>query len=90
MDYGTLFFQLLLTGIFLSSLYTLMTFGLTLIFGVMEIVNFAHGTFAILGGYTCLMIATRLGMNRSGPHPRDCVHGRRRFSNLWTIDPVYL
>ncbi|HYB21263.1 MAG TPA: branched-chain amino acid ABC transporter permease [Thermodesulfobacteriota bacterium] len=63
MDYGTLFFQLLLTGIFLSSLYTLMTFGLTLIFGVMEIVNFAHGTFAILGGYTCLMIATRMGMD---------------------------
>ncbi len=63
MDYGTLFFQLLLTGIFLSSLYTLMTFGLTLIYGVMEIVNFAHGSFAILGGYACLLIATRLGMD---------------------------
>jgi branched-chain amino acid transport system permease protein len=63
MDYGTLFFQLLLTGIFLSALYTLMTFGLTLIFGVMEIVNFAHGTFAVLGGYACLLIATRLGID---------------------------
>jgi branched-chain amino acid transport system permease protein len=63
MDYSTLFFQLLITGIFLSSLYILMTFGLTLIFGVMEIVNFAHGSFAILGGYACLMIATKLGLD---------------------------
>jgi len=63
MDYSTLFFQLLLTGIFLSALYTLMTFGLTLIFGVMEIVNFAHGTFAVLGGYACLLVATRLGLD---------------------------
>ena len=63
MDYGTLFFQLLITGIFLSSLYILMTFGLTLIFGVMEIVNFAHGSFAILGGYACLVTATKLGMD---------------------------
>lgn len=61
MDYGTLFFQLLVTGIFLSSLYILMTSGLTLIFGVMEIVNFAHGAFAILGGYACLIVATKLG-----------------------------
>ena len=63
MGYGTLFFQLLLTGIFLSSLYILMTFGLTLIFGVMEIVNFAHGAFAILGGYACLLMATGFGMD---------------------------
>ena len=63
MDYGTLFFQLLVTGIFLSSLYILMTFGLTLIFGVMEIVNFAHGAFATLGGYACLMVATKLGLD---------------------------
>jgi branched-chain amino acid transport system permease protein len=63
MDYMTLFLQLLLTGVFLSSLYILMTFGMTLIFGVMEIVNFAHGTFAILGGYACLLAATRLGLD---------------------------
>ncbi len=63
MDYATLFIQLLITGIFLSSLYVLITFGLTMIFGVMEIVNFAHGSFAILGGYACLMAVTKLGMD---------------------------
>lgn len=63
MDYATLFIQLLITGIFLSSLYVLITFGLTMIFGVMEIVNFAHGSFAILGGYACLIAVTKLGMD---------------------------
>lgn len=63
MDYPTLAAQLFLTGIFLSSLYILVTFGLTMIFGVMEIVNFAHASFAILGGYACLMAVTGLGMN---------------------------
>lgn len=63
MDYATLFVQLLITGIFLSSLYILITFGLTMIFGVMEIVNFAHGSFAILGGYACLIAVTKLGMD---------------------------
>lgn len=63
MDYSTLAVQLFLTGIFLSSLYILVTFGLTMIFGVMEIVNFAHASFAILGGYACLMAVTALGMD---------------------------
>jgi branched-chain amino acid transport system permease protein len=63
MDYATLAAQLFLTGIFLSSLYILVTFGLTMIFGVMEIVNFAHASFAILGGYACLMAVTALGMD---------------------------
>ncbi len=63
MDYSTLAVQLFLTGIFLSSLYILVTFGLTMIFGVMEIVNFAHASFAILGGYACLMTVTTLGLD---------------------------
>jgi len=63
MDYSTLTVQLVITGVFLSSLYILVTFGLTMIFGVMEIVNFAHASFAILGGYACLMAVTWLGMD---------------------------
>jgi branched-chain amino acid transport system permease protein len=63
MDYTTLAAQLFLTGIFLSSLYILVTFGLTMIFGVMEIVNFAHASFAIVGGYAGLIAVSALGMN---------------------------
>jgi len=46
-----IFFQLLTTSLLLGGIYALMSVGLTLIFGVMRVVNFAHGEFIMLGMY---------------------------------------
>lgn len=43
--------QLFLSGIMLGGIYALMSIGLTLIFGVLKIVNFAHGEFLMLAMY---------------------------------------
>jgi branched-chain amino acid transport system permease protein len=37
--------QLVFSGLLIGSIYALMSMGLTLIFGVLRVVNFAHGEF---------------------------------------------
>jgi len=55
-----LFVNALLNGIFEGLLYALVALGLALIFGVMDIINFAHGDFVMLGTYFTYIVATAL------------------------------
>ncbi len=48
--------QVLVNGISLSAIYILVSLGFTLLFGIMRVVNFAHGAFAMLGGYALYYI----------------------------------
>lgn len=43
--------QVMINGLSLSAIYVLVALGFTLLFGIMRLVNFAHGAFAMLGGY---------------------------------------
>lgn len=44
--------QIVVNGLSLSSVYILVALGFTLLFGIMRVVNFAHGEFAMLGGFS--------------------------------------
>jgi branched-chain amino acid transport system permease protein len=55
--------QLLASGVMLGGIYALMSIGLTLIFGVLRIVNFAHGEFLMLAMYLAWTIVSLLGVN---------------------------
>ena len=55
------FFQQALNGIILGSLYMLVALGLFLIFGILEVTNFAHGEFYMLGAFATLFVMTGLG-----------------------------
>jgi branched-chain amino acid transport system permease protein len=46
-----LFLQALVSGLLTGGIYALVAIGLTLIYGVMDIVNFAHGSFLMVGMY---------------------------------------
>lgn len=61
MDFSS-FVQLLVLGIVRGSMYALMGVGLSMIFGIMEIVNFAHGELFMLGGYIMYFVARMLGL----------------------------
>ncbi|MDQ2735689.1 MAG: branched-chain amino acid ABC transporter permease [Pseudomonadota bacterium] len=55
------FVQLLLNGVVLGVIYALIAMGLSLIFGVLEIINFAHGEFYMLGAMAAYFAVERLG-----------------------------
>jgi len=52
----------LFAGLLIGMVLAMMALGLTIIFGVMEIVNFAHGEFLMVGMYTGLLTAQATGM----------------------------
>jgi branched-chain amino acid transport system permease protein len=47
----TLFFQQLVNGVALGSVYALVALGLTLVYGVLKVPNFAHGALYMIGAY---------------------------------------
>ncbi len=53
----------LFAGLLIGMILALVALGLTIIFGVMDIVNFAHGEFLMIGMYTGLLTAQGLGID---------------------------
>ncbi|MGC2178698.1 MAG: branched-chain amino acid ABC transporter permease [Bradyrhizobium sp.] len=53
----------LIQGVLLGGLYALFAAGLSLIFGVMRLVNLAHGDFIVVAAYIILLVASRLGLD---------------------------
>ncbi len=58
-----IFFQTIVNGLFTGGIYSLVAIGLTLIYGVMIIMNFAHGEFLMLGMYIAYWAFTLLGLD---------------------------
>lgn len=54
-----------LIGVSLGAQYTLLALGFTLIFGILGVVNFAHGGFYVLGGYLAYYFSASVGL----PYP---------------------
>src|SRR3974390_3356694 len=53
--------QVIVGGLLLGAVYALFSSGLTLVWGMMNIVNFAHGDFVMLGMYVAYVVYTLLG-----------------------------
>lgn len=58
-----LFLQLMANGLVLGAFYALSALGLTLVFGLMRVVNFAHGELYVIGGLFGWALTAVLGWN---------------------------
>jgi branched-chain amino acid transport system permease protein len=56
-------FDLFVNGLIFGLFYALMAVGLAMIFGVLKVVNFAHGEFYMVGAYAYVLIALKLGLS---------------------------
>ncbi|WP_454689973.1 branched-chain amino acid ABC transporter permease [Achromobacter aloeverae] len=55
--------QLIINGLLLGGAYAIISLGLTLIFGVVRVVNFAHGEFLMIGMYLVYLAASHFGIH---------------------------
>ncbi len=53
----------LIWGVAIGSIYMLLATGLNIIFGVMKLVNFAHGQFLMIGAFLTWTISVATGLN---------------------------
>ena len=60
---GTLLVDAVISGILTGGVYALMAAGLTLIFGVMDIINVAQGILVVLGAYLSYTLSVHLGVD---------------------------
>ncbi len=63
MDILTTIIQNLANGLLIGGVYALIGVGLSLIFGVMRVINFAHGDFVVIGMYSALVIYRQLSLD---------------------------
>lgn len=68
MDY---FLQQLINGITLGGVYALIALGYTMVYGIIQLINFAHGEFFAAGGYMGVIIISYLAAQ--GVNPVICI-----------------
>ena len=56
------FLQQIINGLTLGSIYALIAIGYTMVYGIIGMINFAHGEIYMIGAYVGLMVITALGL----------------------------
>ena len=74
--------QVVVSGLLAGALYAMVALGLALIFGMMRIINIAHGPLLMLGAYTTFFMYERLGVN---PYAGIVVSMALLFALGWTL-----
>ena len=60
MDTPSFIIQQLINAIFLGSIFSLIALGYTMVYGIIELINFAHGEIYMIGAFTALIVVSVL------------------------------
>ena len=63
----TVFFSQLINGLSLGSIYALIALGYSMVYGIILLLNFAHGDVIMVGAYMSWFVMNQLGLG--GLHP---------------------
>ncbi|MBI3615802.1 MAG: branched-chain amino acid ABC transporter permease [Candidatus Omnitrophica bacterium] len=66
---GDFFFQQLLNGLTIGSIYALIALGYTMVYGIIQLINFAHGEIFMVGAYLGLAAILLIGKVHPGLNP---------------------
>ena len=66
-------FQQLANGIAWGSIYALIALGYTMVYGILRLINFAHGDIYMVGAFTAYFAARALGAGGASPSPAYAV-----------------
>src|SRR5437868_3024879 len=61
-----LFIQLLIVGVATGAVYSLIALGYTMVYGIIELINFAHGDIFMIGSMVSIAIMHALGVTGTG------------------------
>lgn len=86
------FFQQLINGVSLGSIYALIALGYTMIYGIIKLINFAHGDIYMLGAYFGFFATTQLGLRsfRQLFSRWQALLSQVLLSNVWRIAPCVM
>src|SRR3989442_1241859 len=65
----TLFLQELVIGVTVGAIYALIALGYTMVYGIIELINFAHGDIFMIGTFVCVSIFAAFGITTSSTAP---------------------
>jgi len=81
--------QQLINGLILGSIYALIALGYTMVYGILGLINFAHGEIVMIGAMVCITCLNLL-LGHAGDHHTDTqfedAHDRRHRESGTTIE----
>ena len=66
MNNAAIFFQQLINGLSLGSIYALIALGYTMVYGIVKLINFAHGDIMMVGAYAGYFVLCAMGTTPAG------------------------